>query len=58
MAPLRKRRFYIPGGDLEAKKAREEKALAECAGLDLNDNPDICEKTQKRREADMDEWRE
>jgi hypothetical protein len=58
MAPSRRRRFHIPGDDLEAKRAREEKALAECAGLALNDNPDICSQTQERREAYMDEWRE
>jgi len=42
----------------EAKRASEEKALAECAELVLNDSPDICLQTHERREAYIDEWRE
>ena len=56
--PERRRRFHIPGDDLEAKRAREEEALAECAGLALDDSPDVTEKTKRRREAYMQEWRE
>ena len=40
MPLARRRRFYIPYNDLEAKKAREEKALIECAKLALNDSLD------------------
>jgi hypothetical protein len=58
MAPARRRRFHIPGNNLEAKRAREEEALAECAGLALDDSPDIGQKTKERREAYMQEWRE
>jgi hypothetical protein len=58
MAPARRRRFHIPGDDLEAKRVREEEALAECASLALDDSPDIVQKTKDRREGYMQEWRE
>jgi hypothetical protein len=58
MALPRRQRFHLPGDDPEAKRAREEKALAECAGLVLNNNPDIYPKTKEWCEVYMDEWRE
>jgi hypothetical protein len=41
MAPGRIRRFHRSSKDLEAKKAREEKSIKECARLDLDNSPDI-----------------
>jgi len=58
MSPSRRQRFLRPGDDLEAKRAREEESIEECARLDLNDNPDIAESTEKRRKALMKEWKE
>jgi hypothetical protein len=58
MAPQKRRRFLRPGDDLEAKRAREEKSIEECARLDLDDSPDIAESTEKRRKGLMMEWKE
>jgi hypothetical protein len=58
MAPRRRRRFVRSGDDLEAKRAREEKSIEECARLDLDDSPDIAESTEKRRKGLMVEWKE
>ena len=58
MPPLRRRRFLRPGDDLEAKRAREEKFIKECAQLGLDDSPDIAESTEKRRKGLMMEWKE
>jgi len=58
MPPPRKGRFLRPGDDLEAKRAREEKSIEECAQLDLDDSPNIAESTEERRKALMMEWKE
>lgn len=58
MAPQRKHGFRASGDDLEVKRAREEKSLAECAQLALDDNPDIAELTEKLRKGLIMEWKE
>jgi hypothetical protein len=58
MPPQRRRRFLRSGDDLEAKRAKEEKSIEECARLDLDDSPDIAESTEKRRRGLMMEWKE
>jgi hypothetical protein len=58
MVSARKRRFHIPGNDLEAKKVKEDETFAECTGLVLNDNPDIFQKIKERREGYMQKWKE
>jgi hypothetical protein len=58
MPPQRRRRFLGSGDDLEAKKAREEKSIEECARLGLDDSPDVAESTEKRCKGLMTEWKE
>lgn len=43
---------------MEAKRAREEEVLAECAELALDDRPDVSNQNKERREGYMEEWRE
>jgi hypothetical protein len=58
MPPPRKRRFLQPDDDLEAKRAREEMTIEECARLDLDESPDIAESIEEHRKALMMEWKE
>lgn len=58
MAPQRKRRFCASGDDLEAKRVREEKSLAECAQLALDDSPEVTESSEKLRKGLVMEWNE
>jgi hypothetical protein len=57
MAPSRRRRF-LERGDLEAKRAEEEKVIAEYGQQPLDDRPDIAPEPAERREGLMREWRE
>jgi hypothetical protein len=57
MAPSRRRRF-LERGDLEAKRAEEEKVIAEYGQQPLDDRPDIAPEPAEWREGLMREWRE
>lgn len=58
MAPQRRRGFCAAGDNLEAKRAREEKSLAECGRLALDDSPEVAESTEKLRKGLVMEWNE
>jgi hypothetical protein len=51
MPPPKRQRFLKTSDYLEAKRAREEKSIEECARLDLDDSPDIADSNEKRREG-------
>jgi hypothetical protein len=57
MAPSRRRRF-LERSNLEAKRAEEEKVIAECGQQPLDNRPDIAPETAVRREGLMREWRD
>jgi len=55
MAPQRKRRFANSSNNLEAKKAREERALKDYTQLHLNDSPNIIKGTKDLRKRVIEE---
>ena len=57
MAPSRRRRF-LEGGDLEAKRVEEQKVIKEYGQQPLDDCPDIAPATAERRQGLIKEWRE
>ena len=57
MAPSKRRRS-LESGDLEAKRAEEEKVITEYSPQPLDDRPEIAGATAERREGLIKEWRE
>lgn len=56
--PPAKRRRFLESGDLEAKRAEEERVIEEYSLHSIDDSPDIALDTAERREALMVEWKE
>ena len=56
--PPRRRRRFLEGDDLEAKRVEEENVIKEYGQQPLDDCRDIAPETAERREGLMKEWRE